>query len=112
MRFRSIALIIAFAGAWAMPALAQDGRCAAEQNLRSANSNAATTITFFNRSSAPVSLFWLNFDGQREHYGNLTPGQSARFDTYVTHPWVVEHESGGCMGIFFPEMRHRDINIG
>src|SRR5690606_3081178 len=112
MKLQLAAIVIAALTAQALPAYAQDGRCAAEQNLRSANSNTATSIAFFNRGSAPVSLFWINFDGNREHYGDVPPGQSLRLDTYVTHPWVVEHESGGCMGIHFPEMDHRDIGVG
>ena len=90
---------------------AQDGRCAAEQNLRSANSNTPASMTFINAGSGSLGVYWINFDGQREHYADIAPGDFWTTQTFVTHPWVIEHESGGCMGIYFPEMRHRDIRL-
>jgi hypothetical protein len=94
------------------PPAQAEGRCAAEENLRSANSNSETSVTFINGSGGPVSVFWINFDGAREFYAEVPPNGSWDVRTYVTHPWVVEHESGGCMGVYFPELRHRDIRIG
>ncbi|NMG37901.1 hypothetical protein GRZ55_01450 [Chelativorans sp. ZYF759] len=91
--------------------VAAQGRCAAEENLRSANGNTTSSIAFFNQTRSPVNVLWINYEGQRQFYAEIQPGGTWSTQTYVTHPWVIEHESGGCLGLYFPEMSPRDIVI-
>jgi hypothetical protein len=52
------------------------------------------------------SVFWLDYDGQRQHYGDVYPGDTFRLQTFVTHPWLVAYpEPGGgelCHHIYLP----------
>ncbi len=50
---------------------------------------ACTVITFFNRMKGPISLFWIDWDGNAEHYVTVEAGQSNRRETYTGHVWRV-----------------------
>ena len=50
---------------------------------------ADTVITFINRTSGPVSLFWIDWDGSARHYVTVEAGQSNRRETYAGHVWRV-----------------------
>lgn len=77
-----------------------DASCAAESGSRSVNSNTPTTFTITNRTSVTLTLFWLNFQGQRVKYFDLAPGMTQSQGTFVTHPWVVADPKGGCLRLF------------
>jgi hypothetical protein len=72
-----------------------------ESRLRSISGSTATTFTITNKLDKPVSLNWLNYQGERVLYANLEPGQSAGEQTYLTHPWVVVDEGKAIM-LFVP----------
>jgi|tagenome__1003787_1003787.scaffolds.fasta_scaffold18969500_1 VHL beta domain len=61
---------------------------------RSSESTQGTYLEFFNLTSELVELHWVDFDGNRIPYATLRQGQSARFLTYVGHPWVVSTIDG------------------
>lgn len=93
-------------------ALAEDHYpCAEEEGLRSANSNVATEIRFLNITGFPVKLYWIDFDGERELIASVKDGQGVVFNTFITHPWVVEDSAGICQGVFFPEQQPRTITV-
>lgn len=48
-----------------------------------------TTITFENRSSESVTIYWVSYDCELVFYSTLWPGESHLQETSVTHPWVV-----------------------
>lgn len=64
-----------------------------EPDLRSLDSLVSTHIHFKNRSSVPVKLFWINYDGDEVPYRTLQAGQSCRQQTFVTHPWTFKSVS-------------------
>ena len=87
----------------------------ARSHLRT--SETAVDMTFSNELvEAQVSVYWLNFSGQREYpvsegggglgfpYNTLNPSQSYVQPTYVTHPWrvAIPGETEECLGIFLP----------
>lgn len=92
----------ALALAAAAPAAAQQ-RCPSEGGLRSQHGAVATTINFINQSAQTIQIWWLNYQGRREGFATLRPGQRYEAWTYATHPWVVTDESGNCLQIVFAE---------
>ncbi|MFI5281649.1 MAG: hypothetical protein ACHQ0J_00795 [Candidatus Dormibacterales bacterium] len=80
--------------------LVADASCDAEATSRSLNSNTATSFTLVNRSSVAISLFWINFQGQRVHYQDVPAGQTRGQATFITHPWVAADPSGKCTRLF------------
>lgn len=52
------------------------------------------TLTFENRSAEEVDVFWLDYAGKPVLYRTLDPGESARQETFETHPWELISESG------------------
>jgi len=59
-----------------------------------------TTVTFINRTSAPVNLFWIDSDGNRRPYGTIQPGQSHEQHTFAGHVWLVTGAGGSLLGVY------------
>jgi hypothetical protein len=77
-----------------------DASCQREAESRSINSNTPTSFTIRNHTSETLTLFWLNFQGQRVKYFDLAHGQTRSQATFVTHPWVVADPNGACIRFF------------
>ena len=77
-----------------------DASCQAEARSQSLNSNTPTSFTITNHTSETLSVFWLNFQGQRVKYFDLSPGQTHDQGTFITHPWVVADPKGACIRLF------------
>ena len=75
---------------------------AMERALRSAQSEAATAVTFTNQRAQPVAVFWINFEGVRVFYATLQPGESYTQQTFVGHPWVAATPDGHALMAFWP----------
>ncbi len=73
-----------------------------ESTLRSSGGGPETFVDFVNARTAPVVVYWLDYDGQRRQYGLLQAGQSYRQQTYVGHPWLVTDERGQALVCFEP----------
>lgn len=90
--------------------------CSLEGTIKSLNSNKPVNVTFINNTSQSVSVYWLNFNGQREYpfegggigvpYAVLPPGGTYVQGTFLTHPWILTSPAGElgetCYGIFVP----------
>jgi caspase domain-containing protein/von Hippel-Lindau disease tumor suppressor protein len=75
--------------------------CTLESSTRSTPSNTAATYSISNSGLEKVSVFWLDYDGARQPWFDLDPGQRVPIQkTYATHPWVIVDAAGRCMGIF------------
>ena len=48
-----------------------------------------TAITFVNRTKAPISIVWIDWDGEPKHYSTVREGQSDRRPTFTGHVWRV-----------------------
>lgn len=77
-----------------------DASCKTEFGSHSVDSNTSTSFTITNQTSVTLTLFWLNFQGQRVRYFDLAPGTTQSQGTFVTHPWVVADPKGGCIRLF------------
>ncbi|MCJ1442637.1 MAG: hypothetical protein MMC23_003134 [Stictis urceolatum] len=49
----------------------------------------STVIKFINQTKGPVSLFWIDWDGQAIHYATFDAGASNLRHTYSGHVWRV-----------------------
>jgi len=59
---------------------------------------AKTNITFVNKTSAAVQLYWLDYKGHLVYYSTIAPGARLVQRTFKTHPWLVLDSAFGCVG--------------
>lgn len=71
-----------------------------ESSLRSLASEVPTKLKFVNKTSEAVDIFWLDFEGRRQRYGSIEPGEIFVQPTYATHPWVLADKKGSALAIF------------
>ena len=60
-----------------------------QEEKPSASGDDDAAITFVNRTTEPVSLFWIDFDGDAKYYEHVKAGQSSTRSTYIGHVWRV-----------------------
>jgi VHL beta domain len=110
LRFCSFALLVVTLSI-PVQALAISKSCRGESKARSKNSNTSTIVTFSNKRSDSLTIYWLNFQGKRVFYNELPSGTSYDQQTFVTHPWVAVTRSGACFGPFLPRRSKRSITL-
>ena len=59
-----------------------------------------TTLTFINRTTGRVRIFWLDTEGQRQGYGELEAGQTREQHTFAGHVWLATDAAGKSVGLF------------
>ncbi|MHC4351530.1 MAG: prolyl oligopeptidase family serine peptidase [Planctomycetota bacterium] len=67
---------------------------------RSTRTGPETSITFVNRTSGEVELFWLEAGGRRRSYGKLQAGQEREQHTYTGHVWQAVSSEGAIVAAF------------
>ena len=70
-----------------------------------------STVTFVNRTSAAVELFWLDTDGKRQSYGRLRPGEERSQHTFAGHVWLVTGAQGRPLGVKVAEDSDATVDI-
>jgi dipeptidyl aminopeptidase/acylaminoacyl peptidase len=70
-----------------------------------------TTVTFVNRTSGAVELFWLDTDGKRQSYGRLRPGDERSQHTFAGHVWLVSDAQGRPLGVTVAEDSDATVEI-
>jgi len=70
-----------------------------------------TSLTFVNRTSGEVELFWLNADGERQSYGKLSAGAEREQHTYAGHVWITTDATGRTLAAFQAEERNGRAEI-
>ncbi|MHC4426256.1 MAG: DPP IV N-terminal domain-containing protein [Planctomycetota bacterium] len=53
-----------------------------------------TSITFLNRTTSDVEVYWIDSDRQRRHYTTVRAGEQHRQHTYAGHVWLVTDKAG------------------
>src|SRR3989441_2568217 len=76
--------------------------CSLEPTFHSINGDVSTFIRFVNQTAGPVTVYWLNYEGQRVFYNTLAAGESYVQQTFITHPWIATDASGACLGLWLP----------
>lgn len=85
---------------------ASDSRPAAtpaEGPQRSRTTGAETEITFENRTSGEVEVFWLDTAGNRQTYGKLAAGATKNQHTFAGHAWEVVSSEGRTLGTYLAD---------
>jgi len=59
-----------------------------------------TSITFVNQLATPVSLFWIDAQGQQQAYGTVKPGQKKNQHTFSGHRWLVTDHNKTILAVF------------
>jgi dipeptidyl-peptidase-4 len=83
--------------------VASDSRPAtapADGPQRSRTTGAETEITFENRTSGEVEVFWLDTSGNRQSYGKLSAGANKNQHTFAGHAWEVVSSEGRTLGSY------------
>ena len=75
-----------------LPAFAQPGR--------SDNGGEEATITFVNRTSGGIDLFWIDAGGERHPYGSVDRGDRRVMHTFARHNWLVTAKDGRVLANF------------
>ena len=76
--------------------------CEREPSARSFTGATPTSILFTNRTTQSVSVYWLDYQGQRVLYTVLEAGAEYLQQTFLTHPWIVVGADETCYGISLP----------
>jgi hypothetical protein len=62
-------------------------------SLRSQKGGAPVMIIFINRTNHEACINWIDFEGRRQYYKTVRPGETHRQPTYVNHNWEVTSQS-------------------
>ena len=96
----------------APPSAAESTDCRLERTLRSTEGARRTAIVFRNNTCVKISIYWLDYSGNRKLYQQLLAGKSYTQRTFATHPWVVAGPDDACVGIFFSQTGTQTVDIG
>ncbi len=67
-------------------------------NTRPARTGAETELSFENRLSSAVEIFWLDGEGGKRSYGKINAGQRHNQHTFGGHRWLIINEKGDSLG--------------
>ncbi|HSH04728.1 MAG TPA: hypothetical protein VLL52_19610 [Anaerolineae bacterium] len=45
-------------------------------------------IQFTNDTGRPIDIYWVDYEGEEEHFDSIDIDESYKVTTYATHPWV------------------------
>jgi hypothetical protein len=92
---------------------ASAGRHPAEQEgvVRSLPSRIVTAMDFVNATSDVRRVYWLDYEGKRQLYGELRPGETLSIQTFLTHPWLTTDADDGPIALYFPDAQQRVIRL-
>lgn len=74
--------------------------CEDEASIHSIEDSTSTTVHFQNDGNVPLTLDWLDYQGQRKFYATIAAHSGFDQPTFKTHPWVLLDSSGVCRGIY------------
>ncbi|MTI01137.1 hypothetical protein [Roseibium sp. RKSG952] len=73
--------------------------------------NAPGQIVFRNTGQTPVSVYWIDYNGNERHYARLMPGQILEQQTFNGHAWLVRGANGQCRGIYVSRTPYREVYL-
>jgi hypothetical protein len=90
---------------------AQSLGCEVVGSIRSEQGTAPAVMVFEDSLDQPISIYWINYNGDRIIYKDLQPGGSFSVNTYFTHPWLITRQDGACLDVFVPSQVAQTIAI-
>ncbi|MEN3940370.1 hypothetical protein WJU23_03680 [Prosthecobacter sp. SYSU 5D2] len=94
-----------------LPLPAGQAHPAEKKGIKSENSDTTALITFHNRSSETVKVYWLDFSGKRVLYLTLPSQEKVDQSTYLTHPWLITDSDGNAWHVVYPDAQPRTVEI-
>jgi pimeloyl-ACP methyl ester carboxylesterase len=76
--------------------------CSIEASSHSTDASTMTVIQITNKTHDVLTVYWVNYKGQRQLQGTINPGDAFYSNTYQTHLFVVVHSDGSCIGVYKP----------
>jgi hypothetical protein len=82
----------------------QPTSCNEERTQRSVSNDQPASIRVINSSKFPIKAYWINYQGERQHYFDLEAGKNRDQQTFIGHPWLITSNQTNqpCLGIFLP----------
>lgn len=78
---------------------------------KSQSSKIKTGIKFVNNSGKPVKIYWLDTNGHRQLMKELKDDREAKFDTFLTHPWLVVDKDDNAKAIYWPDTEPQTVKL-
>jgi len=72
----------------------------ASGTARSPASSQTVKLRIDNRTGDSVRIFWIDFDGKRQEYGQTDPGRNFTQETFSGHLWLVTNPAGHPLSLF------------
>ena len=85
--------------------------CGDEPTLASEVTPEQAVMTVVNETADEMSLYFLDFEGERLYFGPVEAGESRIIWTYMRTPWVLANTQDECQGIYFPVEEHGIVTV-
>jgi Protein of unknown function (DUF2442) len=85
--------------------------CACERHLKSEGYAFPLTVMFTNLTSQNISVFWLDYNGERVAKRTMGSGEAFTEQTYISHPFVIVDSHGACLKVVLPGSTTRTVTI-
>jgi hypothetical protein len=73
------------------------------RTTRSVESTEPVYLRFLNCTGRTVKVYWIDYEGNRKLYRELSLGESTDINTFVTHPWQFnEKATGDLLMVYYP----------
>ncbi|MBV9468768.1 MAG: DPP IV N-terminal domain-containing protein [Abitibacteriaceae bacterium] len=59
-----------------------------------------TSLNFINSTKADIDIYWINPDGQHQHYATVHPGDHYEQHTFAGHVWLVTDHASKTLAVF------------
>ncbi|XP_071517189.1 uncharacterized protein [Panulirus ornatus] len=88
-----------------------------QQVIRSLRSRQRSYVRFVNRTQRTVDVIWLDYNGVRQKYKTLIPGEAFKVNTFVTHPWIFrDAETTATLlvnseEVFYPKVEEKQCEV-
>jgi VHL beta domain len=83
--------------------------CADILTMKSRDSGQEITFKVTNNTTGARNYDWLSYEGKRENYGNIAPGETVRIKTFISHPWIFSDSENECVEAFLPTVSDKAL---
>jgi len=92
--------------------MAQTLDCSVEGSLKAIAGQPPVEMSFSNSSAEPRNLYWIDYQGQRQSYGVIAPGNARGQPSSEGNHWVVTDAADNCLAIYTASAAQPDFDVG